>query len=62
MDFELSTVCRQLKMKAIDGKMRETDAANVPTLLRIIQSRLPSRAELNEKKFKPKLGKNWLAN
>ncbi|MFH0837797.1 MAG: hypothetical protein V1880_00845 [Patescibacteria group bacterium] len=23
--FEPSTVCRQLKMKAIDGKMRETD-------------------------------------
>jgi hypothetical protein len=27
--LELSTVCRQLKMKATDGKMRETDAANV---------------------------------
>jgi DNA-damage-inducible protein D len=38
--LELSTICRQLKMKATDGKMRETDAANVPTLLRIIQSKL----------------------
>jgi len=25
-------------LKAIDGKMRETDVANVPALLRIIQS------------------------
>ena len=29
--LELSTICRQLKMKATDGKMRETDAANVPS-------------------------------
>ena len=36
--LELSTICRQLKMKASDGKMRETDVANVPTLLRIIQA------------------------
>ena len=27
--LELSTICRQLKMKAPDGKMRETDGANV---------------------------------
>ena len=26
--FELSTICRQLKMPAPDGKMRETDCAN----------------------------------
>ncbi len=25
--LELSTICRQLKMKAADGKMRETDVA-----------------------------------
>jgi hypothetical protein len=25
--IELSTICRQLKMKAQDGKMRETDVA-----------------------------------
>jgi hypothetical protein len=43
--LELSTICRQLKMKAIDGKMRETDAANVPTLLRIIQSIPSPKAE-----------------
>ena len=27
--IELSTICRQLKMKAPDGKMRETDCADV---------------------------------
>ncbi|MFM2049051.1 MAG: hypothetical protein RI955_1599 [Bacteroidota bacterium] len=26
--FELSTICRQLKLEATDGKMRETDVAN----------------------------------
>ena len=36
--LELSTICRQLKMKAPDGKMRETDTADVQGLLRIIQS------------------------
>ena len=35
---ELSTVCRQFKLKAPDGKMRETDCANTQHLLRIIQS------------------------
>ena len=39
--FELSTICRQFKLTAIDGKLRETDCANVKSLLRIIQS-LPS--------------------
>ncbi len=43
--LELSTICRQLKMKATDGKMRETDVANVPTLLRIIQSIPSPKAE-----------------
>ena len=36
------TNCHQLKMKAADGKMRKTDAANTEQLLRIIQS-IPSR-------------------
>jgi hypothetical protein len=36
--LELSTICRQLKMRAPDGKMRQTDWANVEALLRIIQS------------------------
>ena len=39
--LELSTICRQFKLKATDGKMRETDVANIQTLLRIIQS-IPS--------------------
>ena len=34
--LELSTICRQLKMKATDGNMRETDVADTKTLLRII--------------------------
>jgi hypothetical protein len=43
--FELSTICRQFKMKAPDGKMRETDAANAEGLLRIIQSIPSPKAE-----------------
>lgn len=43
--LELSTVCRQFKLKATDGKMRETDVANTQTLLRIIQSIPSPKAE-----------------
>jgi hypothetical protein len=43
--FELSTICRQLKMKAPDGKMRATDCANTEGLLRIIQSIPSPKAE-----------------
>ena len=43
--LELSTICRQLKLKAADGKMRETDVANTKTLLRIIQSIPSPKAE-----------------
>lgn len=43
--IELSTICRQFKLKAADGKMRETDTANVPALLRIIQSIPSPKAE-----------------
>jgi hypothetical protein len=43
--IELSTICRQLKMKAQDGKMRETDVADTETLLRIIQSIPSPKAE-----------------
>ena len=35
--IELSTICRQLKLQAADGKMRETDVADTESLLRIIQ-------------------------
>ena len=43
--LELSTICRQFKMTAQDGKMRETDCANVKSLFRIIQSIPSSKAE-----------------
>ncbi len=45
---ELSTKCRQLKMKAHDGKMRETDTSDTKGILRLIES--VSRAK--EKTFK----------
>lgn len=38
---ELSTNCRQLKMKAKDGKLRVTDCADRQTIFRLIQS-IPS--------------------
>lgn len=43
--FALSTICRQFKLKAPDGKMRETDCANTQQLLRIIQSIPSPKAE-----------------
>lgn len=43
--IELSTICRQLKMKSADGKFYNTDAANVKALLRIIQSIPSPKAE-----------------
>ena len=49
---QLLTNCKQLKMKAADGKRRSTDAANTEGILRIIQS-IPS------KKAEP--FKMWLA-
>ena len=39
---ELLTNCKQLKLKAADGKRRLTDVANTEQLLRIIQS-IPSK-------------------
>ena len=49
---ETVTNCNQLKMKAQDGKLRETDVADTQQLLRLIQS-IPS------KKAEP--FKEWLA-
>ncbi|MDR2938428.1 MAG: Bro-N domain-containing protein [Prevotellaceae bacterium] len=43
--IELSTICRQLKLVAPDGKKRDTDCANVRSLLRIIQSIPSPKAE-----------------
>ena len=42
---EVVTKCDQLKMLAQDGKMRETDVADVETLLRLIQSVPSPKAE-----------------
>lgn len=42
---ELSTICRQLKMKASDGKMRLTDVADMQGIFRIIQSVPSPKAE-----------------
>ena len=42
---ELSTLCRQLRLQAPDGKMRETDCANTEGLFRVIQSIPSPRAE-----------------
>lgn len=49
---ELLTNCKQLKMRAADGKMRFTDVADTAQMLRIIQS-IPS------KKAEP--FKQWMA-
>lgn len=50
--IELSTICRQLKMLASDGKMRETDCTDTEGIFRIIQS-IPSH--------KSEPFKQWLA-
>ena len=42
---ELVTNCHQLKMQAVDGKMRLTDVADTEQLLRLIQSIPSPKAE-----------------
>ena len=41
---ETVTNCHQLKLRAVDGKMRTTDVADTEQLFRLIQS-IPSRKE-----------------
>ena len=53
--FQLSTICRQLKLKALDGKMRETDCANTEGIFRIIQS-IPSPKAEPFKRWLAKVG------
>lgn len=53
--IELSTICRQLKLIAPDGKMRETDCANTEGLFRIIQS-IPSPKAEPFKRWLAKVG------
>ena len=50
--IQLSTFCRQLKLIAEDGKLRETDCADTEGIFRIIQS-------ISSKKAEP--FKRWLA-
>lgn len=53
--FEPSTICRQLKLSAPDGKMRETDCANTEGMFRIIQS-IPSPKAEPLKRWLAKVG------
>ncbi len=53
--FEPSTVCRQLKLEASDGKMRETDCADTEGIFRIIQS-IPSPKAEPLKRWLAKVG------
>ena len=53
---ELVTNCHQLKMKAGDGKWRQTDVADVEQILRIIQS-IPSKKAEPFKMWLAKVGK-----
>jgi DNA-damage-inducible protein D len=43
--FELSTLCRQLKLESRDGKKYQTEMANTEGIFRIIQSIPSSKAE-----------------
>jgi len=53
--IELSTICRQLKLEAPDGKMRETDCADTEGIFRIIQS-IPSPKAEPFKRWLAKIG------
>ena len=53
--FEPSTICRQLKLLASDGKMRETDCADTEGIFRIIQS-IPSPKAEPFKRWLAKVG------
>ena len=44
-EFQPSTICRQLKLLAEDGKMRETDCADTEGMFRIVQSIPSPKAE-----------------
>lgn len=55
-NVELSTICRQLKLTAPDGKKRETDCANTEGIFRIIQS-IPSPKAEPFKLWLAKIGK-----
>jgi hypothetical protein len=52
---QLSTICRQLKLAAVDGKKYETDCANTEGIFRIIQS-IPSPKAEPFKRWLAKVG------
>ena len=53
--FQLSTICRQLKLRSSDGKNYETDCANTEGIFRIIQS-IPSPKAEPFKRWLAKVG------
>lgn len=53
--FQLSTICRQLKLESSDGKKYETDCADAEGLFRIIQS-IPSPKAEPFKRWLAKVG------
>ncbi len=53
--FELSTICRQLKLESTDGKKYETDCADTEGIFRIIQS-IPSPKAEPFKRWLAKVG------
>jgi len=53
--IELSTICRQLKLTAPDGKFRETDCADTEGIFRIVQS-IPSPKAEPFKRWLAKVG------
>ncbi len=53
--IELSTFCRQLKLKSGDGKEYETDCADTEGIFRIIQS-IPSKKAEPFKRWLAKVG------
>lgn len=60
-ESELSTICRQLKLKSSDGKNYETDCANTEGIFRIIQS-IPSPKAEPFKLWLAKIAKDGLIN
>jgi hypothetical protein len=54
-ETELSTFCRQLKLKSTDGKEYETDCADTEGIFRIIQS-IPSKKAEPFKRWLAKVG------
>ena len=54
-EFQLSTICRQLKLESSDGKKNETDCANTEGIFRIIQS-IPSPKAEPFKRWLAKVG------